>query len=141
MIIVENIINTKINLYKPGGKMKEYNKAIGNYGEELAISYLKGKKYHVLFHSFKCKQGEVDIIAKTRDIICFIEVKSRYNSLYGAPIEAVTYSKRTRIINTARYYLYSNKIKNCNARFDVMELIFNNTNNIYKINHIIDAFR
>ena len=121
--------------------MKDYNKAIGNYGEELAISYLKGMKYHVLFHSFKCKQGEVDIIAKTHDIICFIEVKSRYSRLYGAPMESITYSKRNRIINTAKCYLYINNIENCNVRFDVMELLFNNTNNSYKINHIIDAFR
>ena len=121
--------------------MKVYNKAIGNYGEEIAIGYLKEKNYHVLFHSFKCKQGEVDIIAKTHDIICFIEVKSRFSRLYGAPVESITYSKRNRIINTAKYYLYINNIQDYNARFDVMELLFNNTNNSCKINHIIDAFR
>ena len=121
--------------------MKSYNKDIGNYGEKLAISYLIDNNYDILCHSFKCKQGEVDIIAKTQDIICFIEVKSRYSRLYGAPIESVTYSKRNRIINTAKYYLYINKTKNCNVRFDVIELILNNTNNIYNINHIKDAFR
>ena len=121
--------------------MKNYNKDIGNYGEELALSYLREMSYFILFHSFRCKQGEVDIIAKTQDIICFIEVKSRYNSLYGTPSEAVTYSKRNRIINTDRYYLYINKIQNSYVRFDVMELIFNKVNHSYKINHIIDAFR
>ena len=121
--------------------MKHYNKDIGNYAEELAIRYLQEEEYVILSHSFKCKQGEVDIIARVEDIICFIEVKSRYSSLYGRPLEAVTYSKRHRIINTARYYFYSNRIQCYNARFDVIELMFNRSNNSYKINHILDAFR
>ncbi|MBQ6820501.1 MAG: YraN family protein [Clostridium sp.] len=121
--------------------MKKYNKDIGNFGEYLALSYLKNIGYKLLSKNFRTKYGEIDLIFIDNDVIVFIEVKSRYNYHFGLPREAITYSKEKQIINVSSYYLYKNELLNYNCRFDVIEVYFNTTNNTYKINHIIDAFR
>ncbi|MGO1712280.1 MAG: YraN family protein, partial [Senegalia sp. (in: firmicutes)] len=69
--------------------MKKQNKIKGDIGEEIAIKSLLGKGYMILEKNFTTKIGEIDIIAKDKDIVAFIEVKSRLNSNYGNPYEAV----------------------------------------------------
>lgn len=121
--------------------MKSFNKDIGNFGEDLALNYLKNKGYLTLKRNFRNRYGEIDLICKNNDLIIFIEVKSRYNSCYGSPSEAVTYSKQKQIIKLCTFFITLNKLYEYNCRFDVVEVIFNNSNNSYLINHITDAFR
>lgn len=121
--------------------MKSFNKDIGNFGEDLALNYLKNKGYLTLKRNFRNRYGEIDLICKKNDLIIFIEVKSRYNSCYGSPSEAVTYSKQKQIIKLCTFFITLNKLYEYNCRFDVVEVIFNNSNNSYLINHITDAFR
>ena len=121
--------------------MKKYNKDIGDYGENLALDYLKKNDYDVICKNFRTRNGEIDIVCKFKDIIVFIEVKSRYSYNFGFPSEAVTYLKQKQIINISKYFLLKNKLFNYNCRFDVIEVYFNKNNNLYNINHIKDAFR
>ncbi|WP_066873355.1 YraN family protein [Clostridium mediterraneense] len=122
--------------------MKKYNKLIGDFGEDLATKYLKLKNYTILDCKFNSNSGEIDIIAKDKDILVFIEVKTRFYTKFGLPVEAVNYIKSKRIINTAKYYLYKNNIYDCFIRFDIIEIILSSNNfSDAKINHIEDAFR
>lgn len=121
--------------------MKNFNKDIGNYGEDLSCDFLKRNGYYILSRNFRNNRGEIDIICKKDDLIIFVEIKSRYNFNYGSPIEAITYSKQKQIIKLCKFYIYINKIINFNIRFDVIEVIFNKDTNLYSINHITDAFR
>lgn len=121
--------------------MKGLNRAIGSYGEEIAKDYLIKKGYILLDRNYRNRYGEIDIICKFKDIIIFIEVKSRYNTLYGLPKESVTYFKQKRILNLCNYYLISRNLFNYNCRFDVIEIYFNNINNNFEINHLEDSFR
>lgn len=121
--------------------MKKYNKDIGNYGENLALDYLKKNNYDILCKNFRTRNGEIDIICTFKDIIVFIEVKSRYSYTFGFPSEAVTYLKQKQIINLSKYFLLKNKLFNYNCRFDVIEVCFNKNDNLYNINHLKDAFR
>lgn len=122
--------------------MKKYNKDIGNYGENLALDYLKRNNYDVIYRNFRTRNGEIDIICKLKgDLIIFIEVKSRYSYNFGFPSEAVTYFKQKQIINMSKYFLFKHKLFNYNCRFDVIEIYFNKDNDLYNINHIKDAFR
>ncbi|MBE6051161.1 MAG: YraN family protein [Clostridium sp.] len=116
--------------------MKLYNKNIGNYGEDIATSYLLSKKHKILSRNFKSKKGEVDIISLINKTLIFTEVKSRYNYNFGAPLESVSFSKINRIKSAASYYIYKNRLFNINVRFDIIEIYFNYYNNEYKINHI-----
>ncbi|MBC2578936.1 YraN family protein [Clostridium sp. DJ247] len=121
--------------------MHSFNKDIGSLGEEIAETYLRQIGYTVLDRNFRCKIGEIDIIGRDQDYICFIEVKTRYGSIYGNPCESVTYSKRRKIYKTAEAYIMRKKLFKFNFRFDVIEIILNHYNNIPSIRLIKDAFQ
>lgn len=107
---------------------------IGKIGEDLATKYLENLGYSIIERNFVAKQGEIDIIAKDKKEIVFIEVKTRTNNLYGEPVDAVNEPKQKHLVNTASYYLYSRHMENEFVRFDVIEVYLKD--NTYKINHI-----
>jgi putative endonuclease len=117
------------------------NKSVGKYGEDLAKIYLKNIGYTIIDVNYRCKLGEIDIIAKDKDFLCFIEVKTRYNNFYGTPAEAVNFSKQKTIYKVAQTYICHKKVKNIYFRFDVLEVITNKQNDSYHINLIKDAFQ
>ena len=77
--------------------MKGYNKDIGAYGEDISESYLRNLGYSILHKNFRCKCGEIDLIASNKNYICFIEVKTRYGTSFGTPSQSVFYSKQHKI--------------------------------------------
>ena len=107
---------------------------LGVDGENIAVQYFQKNKYRIIEKNFRCKQGEIDIIAKDKNEIVFVEVKTRTNSNYGAPIDAVTYFKRKHMLKTIKYYLFLNKLENNFIRIDVIEIY--NKNNKYFVHHI-----
>lgn len=107
---------------------------IGREGEKIASEYLLENNYNIIDRNFRCKQGEIDIIAKDREELVFIEVKTRTNKKYGNPIDAVTNLKKKHIIKAIEYYLYLNKLDNIFLRIDVIEVY--KKDNKYCINHI-----
>ncbi|MCM0648689.1 YraN family protein [Clostridium swellfunianum] len=121
--------------------MKKLNKTIGNFGEDLAEKFLIDWGYTIIERNFKCKIGELDIIGKDDEHIAFIEVKTRYDSLYGAPSEAVTAYKQFKIYKTAQYYIMMRKLYKLNFRFDVVEIMLNKFDNCHKIRLIKNAFQ
>ena len=121
--------------------MKAFNKDIGALGEDISESYLKNLGYRILEKNFRCKCGEIDLIAINNGYICFIEVKTRYGINFGIPAESVTYSKQHKIYKTAQVYILRKNIIDSNFRFDVMEVLLNHDNNDFLVNHIEDAFQ
>lgn len=111
----------------------------GKYGEEQACNYLERKNYKILEKNFLCRQGEIDIIAKSaRGELVFVEVKTRSSLKYGMPCEAVTPKKINNIIYSAKYYIFKNRLYNIDIRFDVIEIFLHNKKCI--IHHIKNAF-
>ncbi|MEN8075493.1 YraN family protein [Clostridioides difficile] len=121
--------------------MKKYNKAIGTYGENIAKDFLITNGYKILDMNYRNKHGEIDIICKLNNIIIFCEIKSRYTNSFGSPIESVTYYKQKQIINLSQSYIIRNKLSNHDIRYDIIEIILNNINASYTLNHVKDAFR
>ncbi|AAK79729.1 putative endonuclease [Clostridium acetobutylicum] len=121
--------------------MHRLNKKAGDYGEKAAEIYLKKSGYTILNRNFRCFLGEVDIIAKNKDYITFVEVKSRWSDTYGLPCEAVNYRKKLKIYRTAKYYIASKSLINYNFRFDVIEVILNHQNDSYDLKFIENAFQ
>ena len=111
---------------------------IGKIGEELAVNYLLKQGYQILDRNFQTKQGEIDIIAKQKEEIVFIEVKTRTNSQYGSPGESVGLIKQKHIYHTAQYYLYKAKLESSYTRIDVIEIYISPAK--IRINHIKKAF-
>jgi putative endonuclease len=121
--------------------MKAFNKDIGALGEDIAKTHLKNLSYSILDKNFRCKCGEIDLIAVNNGYICFIEVKTRYGTKFGLPAESVNYSKQKKICKTAQVYISLKDINDSNFRFDVIEIILNSSNNDFLVNHIVDAFQ
>ncbi len=116
-------------------------KEIGDFGENEVCKYLISNRMKILDRNFHSRYGEIDIIAKDGSCIVFVEVKTRKSSLYGMPSEYVTYSKRRKIIATAKYYLRNNI--DVEMRFDIAEVYYSIKNNkpeISEINYIKNAY-
>jgi putative endonuclease len=91
----------------------------GNVAEQQAVIFLQQQGLKVVQQNFRCRSGEIDIIAFDRDTLVFIEVKLRQNQNYASAGESITYSKQQRILRTAQYFLYIHpQYQHCNLRFD-----------------------
>lgn len=106
----------------------------GKIGEEIAKNYLERKGYKIIERNFRCRQGEIDIIAMYSGKLIFVEVKTRRSEKYGNPAEAVNGVKQKHMINAARYYLYKTGQENKFIRFDVVEVKLKD--GYYIVNHI-----
>jgi len=104
--------------------MTEKTKKLGERGEALAAAFLEKKGYKILFRNYKCSYGEIDIIAKHKKIISFIEVKTRSTTKYGPPQDAVIPSKQAKISRVALEFIQRYKMENRSARFDVVAVQF-----------------
>lgn len=110
-------------------------RALGSEKELLAANYLKNLGLNVINMNFRCKTGEIDIVAEDGDYLVFCEVKYRKSTGYGSPIEAVNTSKQNKIRQVARFYLIKNQIpQNKPIRFDVIGILGDH------ITYIKDAF-
>jgi len=96
---------------------------LGKEGELKAIEYLRDKGYELLEQNYRNRIGEIDLIAREKDYLCFIEVKTRISENQGHPFEAVNYRKQRQIIRTSLLYLTENNIDEQNVRFDVVAVI------------------
>src|SRR3989338_8022662 len=94
----------------------------GLKGEEIAEKYLEQNGYEIIEKNFHSQQGEIDIVAREKDFLVFIEVKNYSFKNYGSPVGAVRKSKKQSIIHAARTYLYKHNIKNTYCRFDVVTI-------------------
>ena len=91
----------------------------GEAGEAIAARHLKKKGYRIIETNYRTKLGEIDIIAKDKDTIVFVEVKSRRSRQFGNPKAAVTPRKQRKISMVALQYLKARHRSNASARFDV----------------------
>ncbi len=82
--------------------------------------FLKNNGFVVIARNFRCKNGEIDIIAKKDSLVIFVEVKARHSSDFGYSSEFVNRKKQQRIVGCAKYFLVKKKLKNIDVRFDVI---------------------
>ena len=116
------------------------NIILGIYGENKACTYLEQNNNQIIERNFRCKQGEIDIIAKdlAKNELVFIEVKTRLSFNFGRPAQSVHYQKQNHILNVSKYFLFKNSINNAFIRFDVIEVYVYNSK--FQINHIKQIF-
>lgn len=104
--------------------MSKDNLRLGRQGEEEAVKLLKKSGYKILFRNYKTKLGELDIIAKDKESICFVEVKARRSDAFGLPQEAVQLSKQKQISKAALSFLKESDLLDKRARFDVVSVLY-----------------
>ena len=103
--------------------MGDDRKALGQLGEDLAAEALGRRGYRILARNFRCRHGEMDIIASHNGVLVFIEVKTRRSSGYGSPAEAVTFAKQRRMAKIAQFYLSQGRHADRDCRFDVVSVL------------------
>jgi putative endonuclease len=116
--------------------MAEHNE-LGKQGEEIATTYLLRQGYIILEVNWRAGRNEIDIIARDKDFLVIIEVKSRSSSTFSEPEEAVTRDKQQALIRAANAYIFKKNI-NLDTRFDIISIIHNR--NETRVNHLKDAF-
>ena len=94
----------------------------GNRGEAIACGHLERSGFVILARNYRCRSGEVDIVARDGAATVFVEVKERHGSSHGEGHEAVTFGKRRRIIRAARLYAASRGLSEGPIRFDVVSI-------------------
>jgi putative endonuclease len=80
-------------------------KELGNTGEKLARDFLKKKGYKILETNYRCREGEIDIIAQKKDCLVFVEVRTKASAGFGSPEESMTFTKKEKVITSALAYL------------------------------------
>ncbi|MCX5712283.1 MAG: YraN family protein [Candidatus Omnitrophica bacterium] len=89
----------------------------------MAEEFLKKLGYRILFSNYRCRLGEIDIIARDKKTICFIEVKTRSGREFGLPQESVTRQKQKKLIRLALAFLKDKNLFEQSARFDVVSIV------------------
>ena len=108
--------------------MQDKRQKFGKESESIAVRYLKKKGYKVLEQNYRNKIGEIDIIAKDKKTLVFVEVKATRTDSFGNPKWAVTPKKQRKISMVALYYLKATKQNKVKARFDVVAISSSQTN-------------
>jgi putative endonuclease len=95
---------------------------LGRRGEALAVQELRRRGYRILDRRWRCRLGEIDVVAKDGETLVVVEVKARSDSGYRAPVDAVDREKRRRLIRLARAYLRARGLREAKVtvRFDVV---------------------
>ena len=111
----------------------------GRRGEDLAVQHLRAQGYCIIRLNYRVSCGEIDIIAKDKGVLVFVEVKTRTGSDFGSPAEGVTYRKQQQISKAALTYLSQQQLFGTSARFDVVSILLSKSSEP-KIELIKNAF-
>lgn len=96
------------------------HKTLGAEGEKMAVAYLAARGYRIRECNFRCRLGEIDLVAEEGGTLVFVEVKTRRSRRFGLPKEAVTPAKQARLRRIAEYYLLTHGGGDRPCRFDVL---------------------
>lgn len=110
-------------------------KAIGDKGEQRALSYLEKKGLKLVTRNYRQPGGEIDLIMEDNEALVFVEVRLRASARFGSALESVTQQKQQRLIQTAQRYLQRNTRSYAAYRFDVIGICAGN------IDWVKDAFQ
>lgn len=109
---------------------------VGKLGEQIAKKHLKAKNYSILDSNWRWGKGEIDLIVKEKEILVFVEVKTRKKATFGNPEESVTEKKQQLMYELAVEYMYQIGHE-AEFRFDIIAILLDPTINI---RHFQDAF-
>ncbi|MGE4193926.1 MAG: YraN family protein [Pseudodesulfovibrio sp.] len=115
------------------------NRRTGDLGEDAAARYLETKGFRVLDRNWQHRQWELDLVCRDRDTVVFVEVKTRKAGAMGAPGEALTRAKRTRLIKAASHYLSEHGLWDEPCRFDLAAVT--DTGSSLDVEHIENVFQ
>jgi len=120
--------------------MKAGRSGVGAEGERAAKAFLQAKGYRILRENYSTPLGEIDLIAREREVVVFIEVKARTSDEFGPPQSSVTLTKQRQIVKVAGLFLEQEGLAESACRFDVVAVTFGGKRGRPDILLIRDAF-
>jgi putative endonuclease len=99
-------------------------RALGQRGEAMADAFVRALGWRVVARNFRCRAGEIDLVALDRDTVVFLEVRSRSGDGRGTPLESVDGRKQAQVVRVARHFLALHGWHERAARFDVVGVRF-----------------
>ena len=112
--------------------------ALGRSGEDLASQLYQRDGYRIIERNFRCRQGEIDVIAAKDRTLVFCEVKTRRTDYFGDPVEAVGPVKQARLRRLAAAWLDANPAPGMRLRFDVVSVVADRQGT--RVRRLEDAF-
>jgi putative endonuclease len=97
--------------------------ALGRYGENVAVRHLVDAGLTIVATNWRCADGEIDIVARERDVVVICEVKTRSSIAFGTPAEAITRTKADRLRRLAMLWLREHPAGGADVRFDVVSVL------------------
>ena len=104
--------------------MTQARRALGASGEQAVADWYEARGYELVARNWRCREGELDLIVRRGRMFVFCEVKARSSTLFGAPVEAVTRAKQTRLRHLAAKWLEEDApVRPVKIRFDVASVL------------------
>lgn len=132
-------LHNPFNKHKDVDKIPKNRRQTGSSAEKLAAQYLHKHGYKIVETNFRCRYGEIDIIATNKNDLVFIEVRAKKNLSFGAPEESVTGIKKERLVSLADYYLQKHNDLPMQWRIDVVAIELDSKDKATRINIIENA--
>jgi len=120
--------------------MSDERLRLGQFGERLAVAHLESKGYDILARNFRCRDGEIDIIAESEGCLVFVEVRTRRGDSMGEAAESLTPRKGARISAAADAYCDANTESVEERRIDVIAVDLTPRGRLLRLEHIENAF-
>lgn len=119
--------------------MSDSRQQLGRWGEQLAAQHLEQQGYKILERNWRCRRGELDLVAKAGEILVFVEVKTRRGRDYGLPEEALTYHKRQKLLQLGQFYLLEHDLDEVEWRVDLVAVELDQKGQLIRCDHIPNA--
>lgn len=120
--------------------VRNNSESLGQKGERLALKYLKSQGMKFLAKNVSNRFGEIDLIVEEKQTIVFVEVRTRSGNEHGEPAETVAYVKQRKLSRAATAFLKAKKLFDRSARFDVVTIVWSNSEGEQELKHFINAF-
>ena len=119
--------------------MRDGRRRLGAFGERLAAAHLEAKGYRIRDRNYRCREGEIDIVAQDGETLVFVEVRTRRGDALGGPAESVTATKQSRLVAAATAYVQTLAEPPADQRIDVVAIQLSPAGRLLAIDHIEGA--
>jgi putative endonuclease len=119
--------------------VRDGRRRLGAFGERLATAHLEAKGYRIRARNFRCREGEIDIVAEDGDTLVFVEVRTRRGDALGGPAESITAIKEARLVAVATAYVQTLSEPPADQRIDVVAVQLSPGGRLLAIDHIEGA--
>jgi putative endonuclease len=119
--------------------VRDGRRRLGAFGERLAAAHLTAKGYRIRARNYRCREGEIDIVAQDGETLVFVEVRTRRGDALGTPAESITTIKESRLVAAAMAYVQALPQPPADQRIDVVAIQLSPDGRLLAIDHIQGA--